>query len=323
MAMSFLLNDSSRAPIRACGRKTKGFFSAIDQEWTVDAAGGGASRACGRMTEPERLGSAADVSNGSYGRACRAGLTAALVCTALVACATPPPADDPEAVAAFQEANDPIEPFNRGMFAFNRTVDGVVLKPAAQIYRGVVPETGRIMVHNFLQNWTSPVIIANSLMQGDMDNATVALGRFFINTMAGFLGAIDVVQELGGEEVRDEDFGQTLAVWGAGEGFYLVLPVVGPSNPRDAVGLVVDSFLDPWNEVFLDGPTELARASQTVVEARARYLDQLDELEATSVDYYAAIRSLYRQRRASEVRNGETGAELLPEIPDYEDSVEP
>jgi phospholipid-binding lipoprotein MlaA len=263
------------------------------------------------------------VSFGSHGRLWRSALAAAGVAMiALAGCATPP-TDDPEALAAYREANDPLEPFNRGVFSFNRTVDGLVLKPAAQIYRGVVPETGRNMVHNFLENWTAPVVVANSLLQGDMDRATIALGRFFINTMAGLLGTIDVARELGGEGHRDEDFGQTLAVWGVGEGPYLVLPILGPSNPRDAVGLAVDSVLDPWSEVFLDTPKELARSGVTAVDTRSRYIDQIDELEATSVDFYAAIRSLYRQRRVAEIRNGDPDIGAFPEIPDYESSAEP
>ena len=230
---------------------------------------------------------------------------------ALAACATPPPPDDPDAVAAYQEANDPLEPLNRGIFEFNLTLDGVLLKPAAQIYRGVVPDEGRKGVSNLLDNWSSPVTFANDLLQGEFDRATVTLGRFFINTGFGFLGVIDVVDYLGGDPGHDEDFGQTLAVRGAGEGPYLMLPIYGPSNPRDAAGLAIDFFIDPLTYLLRGEAADLIFGGATAVDRRERHLDELDDVEKTSIDLYAAIRSLYRQNRASEVRNGEPDLESL------------
>ncbi|MGH6718318.1 MAG: MlaA family lipoprotein [Alphaproteobacteria bacterium] len=238
------------------------------------------------------------------------------VTIALTACATTPPAAEETAA---EDPNDPLEPINRGVFAFNRTVDGLLLKPAAQIYRGVVPEEGRTVVHNALVNWTSPVVFLNDLLQGDMDRATVTFGRFFLNTGFGFLGLLDVATAWGAEPGHDEDFGQTLAVWGFGEGPYLMLPIFGPSNPRDAVGLVVDHFTDPLNYVILHDTERLVRSGMTAVDMRSRYLDQIDELERTSLDYYAATRSLYRQRRDSDIRNGDVDAAYLPSIGDFAD----
>lgn len=258
------------------------------------------------------MGSSASFGNGAL-RATRAAVLAAVA--VLTACASPPVASQ----TAIEDANDPLEPVNRGIFAFNRTLDGLILKPAAQIYRGVVPEPGRKGVHNLLVNWTSPVVFLNDILQGDMDRATVTLGRFFLNTGFGFLGVLDVATEWGAEPAHDEDFGQTLAVWGAGEGPYLMLPVFGPSNPRDAIGRVVDHFSDPLTYVILNADERLVRFGVTAVDRRARYLDQIDELERTSIDYYAAIRSLYRQRRNAEIRNGAVEAEYLPSIEDFDE----
>jgi phospholipid-binding lipoprotein MlaA len=152
-----------------------------------------------------------------------------------------------------------------------------------------------------------------------MDRATVTLGRFFLNTGFGFLGLVDVATEWGAEPAHDEDFGQTLAVWGFGEGPYLMLPIFGPSNPRDAVGLVVDHFSDPLTYVILEGDEGLIRGGVTAVDTRSRYLDQIDELEKTSIDYYAALRSLYRQSRNADIRNGEIAPEYLPSIESFDE----
>lgn len=250
--------------------------------------------------------------------------TRLVVCAGLLAlgvslagCASAPAAEEGEAAALGQ--NDPLEPINRGIFAFNRTLDGVILKPAAQIYRGVVPSEARTGVRNILVNWTSPVVALNDILQGNMDRATVTVGRFFLNTGFGFLGLIDVATAWGAEPAHDEDFGQTLGAWGFGEGPYLMLPVFGPSNPRDAVGLVVDHFTDPLTYVILNADENLARRGVTAVDTRSRYLGQLDGLEKSSIDYYAARRSLYRQRRDAEIRNGEVEPEYLPSIESFDE----
>lgn len=245
----------------------------------------------------------------------RAGLVT--LALGLAACASQPAAEDPADAVA--EANDPLEPINRGVFAFNRTLDGLILKPAAIVYRGVLPEDARTGVRNVLVNWTSPVVFLNDVLQGDMDRATVTMGRFFLNTGFGFLGLLDVATAWGAEPGHDEDFGQTLGTWGVGEGPYLMLPIFGPSNPRDAVGLVVDHFTDPLTYVILSGDESLARGGVTAVDTRSRFLDQLDELEASSIDYYAALRSLYRQRRDAEIRNGEIAPEYLPSIESFDE----
>jgi phospholipid-binding lipoprotein MlaA len=233
----------------------------------------------------------------------------------LAGCASTQPGSDGE-----DFVNDPFEDVNRGIFAFNRTVDGLILKPAAQIYRGVVPELGREGVANVLENWTLPVTFLNDVLQGDQDRASETLGRFMLNSSVGLLGLLDVATYVGAEPVHDEDFGQTLAVWGAEEGPYLMLPVLGPSNPRDAIGRVADTLADPLTWVILSETEGLARMGATAVDTRSRYLDEMDELEKTSIDFYAALRSLYRQHRNSEIHNGEVPIEDYIVVPEeFED----
>ena len=240
-----------------------------------------------------------------------------VVAVDLMGCASVP--DDPEARAEFKETNDPLEPFNRTMFDINRFIDFMLLKPAAIVYRDLVPEPGRDAVRNFLNNLRSPVVLANDLMQLEMKRAGVTLGRFLVNSTAGIGGLFDVATNFG-LEYHDEDFGQTLAVHGAGEGAYLVLPILGPANVRDGIGLVVDIFLDPLTYILANQDLEwvaFARAGVDGIDRRSRVIDVLDDIERTSLDYYATIRSLYRQRRADEIRNGEpTASRPAPGISD-------
>ena len=220
-----------------------------------------------------------------------------------------------------EDDNDPLEGLNRGVFEFNRVVDGVLIKPVAQIYRGVLPQVAQDSVRSFLRNLRSPVILANDVLQGDMDRAGTTVGRFLVNSTLGVLGLFDVANDLG-MPFHDEDFGQTLGTWGVGEGFYLVLPILGPSSPRDAVGLGAEFFLDPVNLYLSNNDLEYltyVRGGVQGIDLRARNIDTLEELERTSLDYYAAIRSLYRQQRANEIRNrrasDDPGAPSLTEAP--------
>lgn len=207
-----------------------------------------------------------------------------------------------------EETNDPLEGLNRGIFEFNRVVDGVLIKPVAQIYRGVLPQVAQDSVRSFLRNLRTPLIVTNDVMQGDMNRAGTTISRFLVNTTLGILGLFDVASELG-IPFHDEDFGQTLAVWGVGEGFYLMLPILGPSNPRDLAGLATEFYVDPVNLYLRNEDLDYliyTRAGLRGIDARARSIDVLDELERTSLDYYAAIRSLYRQQRDNEIRNSIT-----------------
>lgn len=242
-------------------------------------------------------------------RSITARLTASLFALALVAgCATPPPADDPEAVAEWEQTNDPLEPMNRAVFGFNDAIDKALIKPIAQGYRAVVPAYGRERVRDVLNNLRSPIILANDVLQGEPDRAMQTLMRFAFNTGFGIGGLFDVAAP-GGIPYHDEDFGQTFAVWGVGEGPYLVLPILGPSNPRDTTGLAVEWLADPF-DIWMDHEGQdwaiWTRMGVGGVDKREAYLDTLDEIEKSSVDYYAAMRSLYRQRRAVDVKNAPT-----------------
>lgn len=231
----------------------------------------------------------------------------------LAGCATPPPAEDKEAVAEWEQLNDPLEPMNRAVFDFNDAVDKALLKPLAQGYRAVVPAYGRERVRDVLNNLRAPIVFANDVLQGDPDRAMATLMRFAFNTGFGIGGLFDLATP-GGIPYHDEDFGQTFAVWGIGEGPYLVLPILGPSNPRDTAGLATEWLADPFN-IWMDNTGRdwvvWTRTGVAGVDKREAYLDTFDEIERSSLDYYAAMRSLYRQRRVVDIKNG-SGADKVP-----------
>ena len=159
---------------------------------------------------------------------------------------------------------------------------------------------------------------------GELNRALTTFGRAFINTTVGMGGIADVASEMGIER-HDEDFGQTLGVYGVGEGFYLVLPIFGPSNPRDAIGkLVVDNYFDPIG-LWLDNTDQdeviYALAAAKGIDEYAGIVDELNQVKKTSVDYYAAVRSLYRQKRKAEINNGSILE--LPPIPDLSYDMTP
>jgi phospholipid-binding lipoprotein MlaA len=207
------------------------------------------------------------------------------------------------APAAAQDENDPFEPANRAVFQFNHALDGVILEPVARGYRMVTPELFRESVSNVLNNLATPGVLVNDLLQGEFKRAEMTLGRFMINTILGLGGIIDVATWAGMPPRHSEDFGQTLAVYGVGEGPHLVLPLLGPSNPRDAVGRGVDLVLDPF--LFLaPGVVQLGRTGAQGVDSREQNIETLEELEKSSIDLYAATRTLSRQHRANEIRNG-------------------
>jgi phospholipid-binding lipoprotein MlaA len=213
---------------------------------------------------------------------------------------------------AQDEQNDPLEPLNRGIFQVNRVLDGLLLEPAARIYRMATPQFFRTGVSNFLANLSTPVVLVNDLLQGEFDRAELTLGRFMMNTILGVGGLIDVGGKLGMPDRHYEDFGQTLAVYGVGSGPYLMLPLLGPSTGRDAVGRVVDLAFDPLTgfglvnvDIGVDqtGIT-IARTSAEALSQREASLEQVDELRRTSIDLYAAVRTLYFQYRENQIRNG-------------------
>ena len=219
-------------------------------------------------------------------------------------CATAP--TDPEDRADWESLNDPLEPANRAIFDFNMKFDDYVLAPIARTYRYVMPAQGQLAVHNFLANLSSPWIFVNDALQMNGVRAFETAERFFVNSTIGVGGLFDPVAANKGPLHHDEDFGQTLAVWGVPEGPYLMLPFLGPSNPRDTTGLVTEYFADPTDIVLSDNDLDWAvwtRFGLDVVDLRTQLLDPLDDLKKSSLDYYSAIRSIYRQRRDSLISN--------------------
>ncbi|NQV22482.1 MAG: VacJ family lipoprotein, partial [Rhodospirillales bacterium] len=201
--------------------------------------------------------------------------------------------------------DDPLEKFNRASFAFNDYLMKYLLKPIAKVYN-YAPEIARDGVHNALANLDSPNNFGNDLLQGEFVRAIQTLERAVINSTVGVGGLMDVASGLGIPK-HSADFGQTMAVWGVGEGPYVVLPLLGPSNPRDAFGMGVDSIADPlslWaNNVDLD-ELNYSRYGATAVDSYARVMDDLESIEETSLDFYATIRSLSRQHRRHQIEYG-------------------
>ena len=218
--------------------------------------------------------------------------------SALAACSTAPKSKDADSVDALD--SDPLEGLNRGFYQFNTAVDGLVLRPVSSVYRGVVPDQGRLMVSNFLDNINAPVDLANSILQGDDVNSFATLWRFLINTTFGLGGLFDAADGIG-LKARHADFGETLAFYGADTGVYLVLPLIGPSDLRDGIGKGVDAFLQPvnWSN---DWWPSVALAAAKGVDFRSNNMELIDGIYRDSVDPYATFRSGFLQKRAAEIR---------------------
>lgn len=199
--------------------------------------------------------------------------------------------------------DDPLEGFNRAMFAVNDFLDSYLLVPIARAYRFILPETVREMGRNFFENLNEPVIAINDLLQADFENAGVSVGRFFVNSTVGLFGFFEVAERLDLQE-HPADFGQTLHTYGVGSGPFVMLPFFGPSTIRDTVGTGVDSFFNPIG-YLLDFETRMYLKASEIVVKREAVLDPLDELRKGSIDYYAAVKSAWQQNRAKELRKGE------------------
>lgn len=198
------------------------------------------------------------------------------------------------------ENADPLEGFNRAMFAVNVGMDRAVIRPVTVVYRAVMPETGRNMVSNFLENLSAPVVFGNSVLQGDQQNSFATFWRFVINTTFGIGGLFDVASSAGLKN-RDTDFGQTMAVWGVNSGAYLVLPILGPGTLRDSAGVGVDILMDPVTWMYEDWYS-YAEAGARVVDRRSTYFKTFDDLYRSSLDPYVTFRSVYLQRRTAQIQ---------------------
>jgi phospholipid-binding lipoprotein MlaA len=201
------------------------------------------------------------------------------------------------------------------MFNTTLAIDRVVLRPTALVYRAVFPQPIRNGVRNFLNNLDSPIILTNDLLQGELGRARITLVRTVVNTTIGIGGLFDVADRWGYPRHR-EDFGQTLARFGIGEGPYLFIPLFGPANPRDLFGYGTDLFFQPLTYVQWGDESYVpyVRYGIDLIDLRERNIETLDEIEQTSLDYYASVRSLYRQSRNNEINNGAAAVEDLPDF---------
>jgi phospholipid-binding lipoprotein MlaA len=238
----------------------------------------------------------------------RLALSNLLVFSALILPGCASRSNTEQQVSTYQEDfNDPFEDTNRKIFEFNQFVDRNAIVPVAKAYRAALPDPVRNSVRDFLNNLRAPLIFANDSLQGQFESAAKTVGRFVINSTIGIGGVVDVAGRWG-IPFHEADLGLTLGVWGIPEGPYIVVPVLGPSTPRDLGGQVAEGFGDPWNIIVTGRPFTLywipfVRGGVAGIDQRSRYIETLADIERTSLDYYATIRSLYRQRRAALIRH--------------------
>ena len=221
------------------------------------------------------------------------------------------------------DVSDPLEPLNRQVFAFNEAADQAVIGPVTEVYVTVTPELAREGVSNALSNLNSPVVFANDVLQGEPVRAAETFYRFLVNSTIGVLGVFDPAAEFGVER-HSEDFGQTLAVWGVGEGPFLVLPLMGPSNLRDATGRGVDAFIDPLNTGEINNDEDLTDTVRWtsfglgLLQTRAAVDEQLETLREQP-EPYVAMRRAYTAQRKAAVRNGREEDDPYKDLPDFDD----
>ena len=212
-------------------------------------------------------------------------------------------------------ANECFEKFSRGTLKFNQGLDRAIFKPIAKGYRAL-PVPIRSGTSNFVGNLRSLLTFANNILQGDLKGAGNTAGRFTINTTVGILGFFDPASKMGFEKKSREDFGQTLGVWGADTGCYFVLPILGPTTTRDALGLVGNIFVDPVYHLTHNSETDVVIGNENLsehnyyyykgtdaVDFRSKNIESIDSLEKNSIDFYASVKSLYLQNRAQKITN--------------------
>jgi phospholipid-binding lipoprotein MlaA len=200
------------------------------------------------------------------------------------------------------DPRDPLEPLNRGIYTFNDGADALLIKPAGEFYSFIVPEWIRIGVGNFFSNINDVIVALNGVLQGKISQAGSDVARLAINTTVGVLGVFDFATGWGFEK-HDEDFGQTLGYWGIGDGPYIVLPLIGPSNLRDTVGWVGDYYAWPISYVDDDGTRHILIGLR-IISGRSELLAASSILETAALDPYAFVRDAYLQRRRNLVYDG-------------------
>tara|TARA_B100002051_G_C16723709_1_gene634027 strand:+ start:891 stop:1673 length:783 start_codon:yes stop_codon:yes gene_type:complete len=212
-------------------------------------------------------------------------------------------------------ANECFEKFSRGTLKFNQGLDKAIFKPIAKGYRAL-PTPIRTGTSNFVDNLRSLLTLTNNLLQGDLKGAGNTAGRFAVNTTVGILGVFDPAEKMGFQKKGREDFGQTLGVWGSDTGCYFVLPILGPTTTRDAIGLVGNVFIDPVYQLTHNTETDIVVGNENLsehnyyyykgtdaVDFRSKNIESIDSLEKNSIDFYASVKSIYLQNRAQKISN--------------------
>jgi len=199
--------------------------------------------------------------------------------------------------------SDPLEPLNRSFFQFNDKLYFWVLKPVSKGYSWVLPLELRECVNNFFLNLASPIRLLNALLQGNLDKSAAVMGRFLINSTIGVYGLADVADTEFGISPRRGDFGQTLGKWGLGEGIYFCWPVIGPSNVRDSVGLVADTFSQPLWYFYDSRLVDVSYYSTEKVNTLSLHPNVYEDLKKYSLDPYVASRQAYYEYRKTIIDN--------------------
>ena len=219
-----------------------------------------------------------------------------------------------------KQVKDCFEGINRTTFKFNQVLDNVIFEPVAKGYRKL-PSPVRTGTSNVLTNLSSLITIPNNFLQGEFKTAGINTGRFAVNTTIGILGIFDVADKMGFSEYVKEDYGQTLGTWGVGPGCYVVLPVLGPSTVRGAIGSFINVLGgDPYYNASTHGNNEYLSKSLYMktkvvsgVDFRAKNLETIENLEKNSLDFYASVRSLYLQDRQQKISNSSATIDIMYE----------
>jgi phospholipid-binding lipoprotein MlaA len=207
--------------------------------------------------------------------------------------------EDPFAEELPPSISDPLESFNRAMFTFNDRLYFWALKPVAKGYRAIAPKPVRVGVRNFFLNLTAIIPIVNCFLQGKLDAGGEELGRFFVNTIFGIGGFMDIAAEIG-YQPHDEELGQTFGVWGIGPGFYLTLPFLGPTTLRDFTGWVGGLYMNPLND-YLSLEVNLSLRAYNLVNDTSLRIGDFEDLKAAALDPYVALRDAYYQNRLKKI----------------------
>lgn len=237
-------------------------------------------------------------------------------------CQAGPAPEPPPAPAAESGAYDPLEGVNRAIYKFNDRFDRAILKPVARGYDTITPDPVQHSIRRFFSNLLSPTVVVNDLLQAKFRQSAADTGRFLVNSTVGIAGLFDVARHMG-LRPHNEDFGQTLGVWGVGEGPYLVWPVLGPKNLRDSFGWLGDFAANPVTYVN-DPADRWALWVVNLVDTRASLLGVSDVLtQAAGQDEYLFVREAYRQRRITQIYDGNPPAKNTPAFFDDDEVVMP